>query len=145
MDKKTSHSIDKQTFDAFCDFLSEIIIDPLFFAFAVLMLFSRIQAIIEFTAANPTFSFWAILELDMEMHLGLYIGFIAAFAIWSLLKGYKYRREKAEGKQLTNTLEKINTNIAGLQEVIRDLQDKIAESIKPSEDADNKPKGVSIQ
>ena len=140
MDKKPSHISSKQQLEALCDFLSDIIIDPLFFAFAVFMLFIRIQTIIDFIAANPTYSFWVVLEVDMHLNLWVYITFLVVFALWMFLKGIKYRREKSDRKQLTSTLEKINTSIADLQQVIRDLPDKIVEAIKSSKNEGNESK-----
>jgi hypothetical protein len=134
MDKKTYNLSARGEFDAFCDFLSDIIIDPLFFAFAVFMLFSRIQAIINYVAANPTYSFWVILEIDIRTNVGLYVGFLTAFGIWAFLRAYKYRKERSERKQLNKAIEGISIGIAGLQDAIENLPDKIAESIMSSKD-----------
>lgn len=134
MDKKAFHISNKKEFDAFCNFLSDIIIDPLFFAFAVFMLFSRIQGIINYVAANPQYSFWVILELDIEMNMGLYIGFLAAFAIWAFLRGYKHRRERSERKEINGRLERISIGVEEIQQEIKDLPDRIAESIMSSKE-----------
>jgi lipopolysaccharide export LptBFGC system permease protein LptF len=134
MPKKTSNTdIKEQERAEFLQFLLEIIVEPLLFAFVVLMLFSRIQAIINLTSANPTYSFWLVLEADVIMNLGLYIGFLVVFVVWVALKGFKHRREVAEQKQLNSTL-------SDLQKAIKDLPDKIAEAIKSSKNEDNKSK-----
>jgi len=134
MDKKNS-SVDTKTQERseFLDFLDEIIVDPLFFAFAVFMLFIRIQSVIEVAATIPTHSFWDALEVDIKMNLWAYILFLVIFVLWVALKGRKHRRELNEKKQLSNTL-------SDLRKAIEDLPDRIAEAIKSSNNEDNKPK-----
>jgi flagellar biosynthesis protein FlhB len=125
-DKKASHT-------EFVEFFSDILIDPLFFAFTVFILFERIYAIINLTEANPEYSFWAVLEVDMHLNLWVYVLFLVVFGLWAILKGIKHRREKAEKEELNNTLN-------GLHKAIEDLPDKIAEAIMPLKGGDSKSK-----
>lgn len=125
-DKKTSNT-------EHWEFLFDILVDPLFFAFAVSVLFTRLQAIISFTAANPTYSFWAALGVDVDMNPAWYIGFLVVFGIWAILKALKHRRERDAEERLDNTLNSLKT-------AIEDLPNKIAEAIKSSKNEDNQSK-----
>jgi flagellar biosynthesis protein FlhB len=131
MDKKASNK--KAAYAEFVEFLSDIVIDPLFFAFTVFILFERIYAIINLTEANPEYSFWAVLEVDMHLNLWIYILFIVMFGLWAVLRGIKHRREKAEKEELNNTLN-------DLRKAIEDLPEKITEAMKPLKDGDSKSK-----
>jgi hypothetical protein len=117
------------------EFLFDILVDPLFFAFAVSVLFTRLQAIINFTAANPTYSFWTALWVDVDMNAAWYIGFLIVFGVWAILKALKHRRDRDAEERLNNTLD-------GLKTAIEALPNKIAEAMKSSKDSDNKPKGI---
>lgn len=133
--------MDKRTFHTnIVDFLSDIIVEPLLFAFAIFMLFSRIQAIMQLGGETPAYSFWTALVVDMEVNTGVYIGFFVVFALWATLKWIKHRRDVIEKKQLDNVLEQMNANSSDLQRAIKDLPDKIAESIKLSRSEDNESK-----
>jgi len=126
-DKKTSNT-------ERWEFLFDILVDPLFFAFAVSVLFTRLQAIISFTSAYPEYSFWAALWVDIDMNATWYFIFLAIFGIWGILKALKHRREREAEERLNNTLD-------GLTKAIEALPNKIAEAIKPPKD-NNKPKGL---
>jgi len=143
MDKKTSHTGTKQQLEALWDCFVDVILDPLLFAFGIFILFARIQNIIDYLTTNPPYSFWTLLEIDIRMNPGIYIGFFAVYLLWAISKAIRYRREKSESKKWDNvdsTLEKININLSDLQKAITDLPDKIAESIKSSKNAGNKSK-----
>jgi len=116
------------------EFLFDILVDPLFFAFAISVLFTRLQAIISFTTANPTYSFWTALGVDVDMNPAWYIGFLAVFGVWAILKALKHRRERDAEERLNNTLN-------SLTKAIEALPNKIAEAMKSPKD-DNKPKGL---
>jgi len=131
MDKKTSN---KEINELRRDFILDFIVEPFLFAFTIYMLFSRLQAIIDIIARYPEYSFWAVWEVDIRMNLAVYISFFVVIAIWGILKADKSRRERAERKQLINMLD-------DLQKVIKDLPDKVAESIKSSTNDDNKSRG----
>lgn len=144
MDKKTSHIGINERLSRLWDFFSDIILEPFLFAFVVFMLFSRLQAIISYIVENPTYSFWKVLEVDVQLNPSLCIGFISVFTLWMTSKGVKYQKERSDKKQLSNTLEEINTNIEDLQQVIKDLSDRIedlpneiVESMKPAKNEDN--------
>ena len=137
MGKKNSYTSIKQQLLSLWDFFSDFILGPLLFAFVIFMLFSRIQAIINYTVANPTYSFWMALEVDMQLSPLLYISFYVVFILWIISKVTKSKKETSDKKQLNSALEKISTNISDLQQAIKDLPDKIAESIKSSKNTDN--------
>ena len=140
MDKKNSRISTKQNIEALWDSFVGAILEPLLFAFGLFILFARIQNIIDYITSNPVYSFWAVLETDMHLNPEIYIGFAAVYILWVISKGIKYRREKSDSKRLVDTLEGINTIISDLQKAIKDLPDKIAESIKSSENEDNELK-----
>jgi hypothetical protein len=136
-DKRTPNIGVKQKFEAFCDFSCDIIVDPLLLAFVIFMVFTRIQTVIDVTTEIPKYPLWVVLKFDIQTHLSIYISFVVVYGLWAVLKRIRYRREMSEKKQLNHTLEKINTNIANLQQAIEDLPDRIAESTKSSKDRDN--------
>ena len=138
--KKPSGTSSKEDFIALWDLFVDIYLDPLFFAFAVFILFTRIQFVMDFVATRPEYSFWVVLEADMHLTPALYIGFFAVFFLWAISKGIRYRREKRDRKQLTDALQQMNTSITNLQQAINNLPDKIAESMRSSGNIGDKPK-----
>jgi hypothetical protein len=127
-DKKTSNT-------EHWEFLFDILVDPLFFAFAVSVLFTRLQAIISFTHANPMYSFWTALWVDVDMNTGWYIGFLVVFGVWAILKALKHRRDRDAEERLYNILD-------GLKTAMEELPNKIADAMKPSKDSNDKSKGI---
>jgi hypothetical protein len=84
-----------------------------------------------------------VLETDIRMNTAIYIGLFTVYILWVVSKGVRYRREKAASHKLdnmNNTLEKIHTDLNGLQKAIKDLPDAIAESIHSSTNKGNEPK-----
>jgi flagellar biosynthesis protein FlhB len=120
MDKKTTTYL-----QGIWDFFTDVILEPFLFAFAVFWIFSHIQTIIDFTTANPSYSFWTRLWIDMHINSIFYIVFIVILFIWVFAKGLKYKKEKRNEDQ-----EKIYRE--QLQQTLKELPDKIAEAIKLS-------------
>ena len=63
----------------------EVLVNPLFFAFVVYVLFNRITSITDYVAAHPETSFWQQLNLDMEQDLNFYMWVLVIFIIWMLV------------------------------------------------------------
>ena len=91
----------------FWEFVSEILIDPLFFGYVVFVLFNRLESLIAYTKANPKYSFWQILNLDMENDMNLYAWFILIFFVWMVGKGWAHRQQVRNQRQIAKILEAI--------------------------------------
>ncbi len=82
----------------------ELFIDPVFFAYAVFILFNRIAFLTDYTAQHPEYNFWQLLILDMEHNVSLYNGFLAVFFIWMLGKVWTHRQHIREQRATTKVL-----------------------------------------
>jgi hypothetical protein len=111
----------KQHLVSLWDWFADIILEPFLFAFAVFMLFSRIQSFLDYTTTHPQYSFWEILELDMEANTLIYVIFCIVVALWMLSKGIKYRRERRNQQRLNSTLEKIHTKLGEIETTLKNL------------------------
>jgi large-conductance mechanosensitive channel len=92
------------TFVSLWEFVSEILVEPLLFAFVVLLLFNRIQALIDYTASHKGASFWQLLEADMNTS-SLYPWFFLVFTAWMMYRAWKHRKETAERREVITKLD----------------------------------------
>jgi hypothetical protein len=108
-------------FDAF----SVLILDPLLFTFVVFLIFTRIQAMVEYSYTFPQYSAWQLVDLDIASHKLLYIGFFIVFFLWMLAKSLQHRREVRYQKQLIKAIEKLTTEIVGIKTDIESIKTNI--------------------
>lgn len=86
------------------EFASEVLIDPLFFGYIIFALFNRIEFIIGYTKIYPQYSFWQILNLDMENDMNFYAWFLVIFFLWTAGKAWKHRQEVRRDRKIENVL-----------------------------------------
>jgi len=92
------------------EFLWEMLIDPLFFAFVVFVLFNRITSIEDYVAAHPGTNFWSQFNLDMERNVNFYMLFLVIFTVWMMGKAWTHRRQETEQRTIRKALE-ANTKV----------------------------------
>lgn len=107
--------------------LTEVLIEPILWGFSVVILFSRLQIVLE--ASTGVSSFWDNLEADMNSHLGLYFGFLFVFLIWAGLKAlrirWEYRRYIGTSLRLEALIKANSDDIKALAENIKELVEEI--------------------
>ena len=89
------------------EFTSEMLIDPMFYGYALYTLVRRLQSIAEYTKTYPQYSFTQLLNLDMETDMQYYIVFFVIFVLWMFWKSWKHRQEKSFQKNLNDKLDKL--------------------------------------
>jgi hypothetical protein len=92
-------------FERLSEVLWEMVIDPLFFAFMVYLLFNRITSIKDYSAAHPGTNFWSQLGLDVEHNMNFYMVFLIVFYVWMLGKALVHRRQVTEQRAIKKMLE----------------------------------------
>lgn len=114
------------------EFTTEILIDPIFFGFVLVLLSSRLESIINYTKTNPQ-NFWTVLNYDMNNDFTFYIWFIVIFTIWEIGKAWKHRQEARRDKDIINSLDRINERLGSEPRNNRDIgaiNQKIRENLK---------------
>jgi hypothetical protein len=81
-----------------------LFLDPLFFTYALFVLFNRLASLTDYTNAHPEYNFWQLLSLDMENNMNLYAGFMVVFFIWMLGKIWVENQRFREQKTMTKIL-----------------------------------------
>ena len=104
----------KENLSSLWEMFSTLILDPLLFAFVVYILFERIRSIIEFTSANPQYSFYQAINRDMEMNLLPYIAFFVVLFLWWIAKSIQHRNEVRNNKAILGKLDNISAKLEKL-------------------------------
>jgi hypothetical protein len=97
----------KVYFISLWDFLSEVVISPLFWGYSIFALVTRIQSISDYAKVHPQYSFWQLLDLDMNADMSFYLIFIAVFIAWMSWRTWKHNQEVRYKKKLLKKLEDI--------------------------------------
>jgi hypothetical protein len=87
------------------EFISELIIEPLFFAYTIFVLFNKISSFTDYTKINPETNFLQMLNQDMNQDMNFYLFFMAIFFLWMLGKAWKHRKEESDQKVLVKILQ----------------------------------------
>jgi len=98
------------------EFLLQILIDPLFFAYAVYALFNRLGAISTAVAQNPQYKFWQLLDQEMESDPNFYAWFLLIFVVWVVGKSWRYQQQRATQRNITKSLNNIEKKLEELSQ-----------------------------
>lgn len=83
--------------------MGEVFLEPLVLAFFILIVFTRIQHLVE---TSPNLSvFWQQLNDDMWNNQLIYFGFVTVFLVWVVFKSVKTLREYKIRKRGRKTYE----------------------------------------
>ena len=90
------------------EFLYEVFADPLFYGYALVVVVDRMQSIGEYTKQYPQYSFFQILEFDMNTDTTFYLIFLIVFTLWMFGKAWKHKQDSRNHKEITKSLESIS-------------------------------------
>lgn len=88
--------------------LVSIIIDPLFYGYAIYSIINKFESIADFTKHYPRYDFWRVLDADVIRDAGFYVVFLFIFLIWLFSKSWKANQETRRDKSLEKILGILN-------------------------------------
>ena len=107
-------------------FISEILIDPIFYGYTVVAVYDKMQALSEYSKNFPQYGFWRILEADVNSDIGFWAAFFAIFTIWFSAKVWKHNQDVGDRRAITSSLESISKTLRKMNNKI----DKLSRNIK---------------
>ncbi|MBC8276431.1 MAG: hypothetical protein H8E40_15880 [Chloroflexi bacterium] len=122
--------------------MSEVLIDPLFYGYALYVLVSRFESITNSTKDYPQYDFWRLLDLDMREDMNFYIVFMIIFILWIFGKSWKHRQELRRDKSVARSLEKIAGVLENMDKKLDDLPVNVRLEL---EKKDEKPKSKNLK
>jgi hypothetical protein len=116
-----------------------VVIDPVFYGYALVTLVQRLQAIQQYAVLYPQYNFWQLLDLDSRTHMQYYIALAVIFLIWAFWKIHQHSHDVRfeattntkldklldSNKTLSETVKQNNENIGQLTESIEKLVEEI--------------------
>jgi hypothetical protein len=87
--------------------VAEIIFEPILFAFILLLIFSRIQPIVERWLSQPNINFWREVAIDMTHNEILWTIFLLVFLVWFVIKLIRFLGDKERGNAVISELKAI--------------------------------------
>ena len=87
------------------DFFYEVLADPIFYGYALVVVVNRLQSISEYVKQNPRYNFFQILELDMNTDTTFYMIFFIIFTLWMFGKVWKHNQDVKEKIAMRKVLE----------------------------------------
>ena len=111
----------KPEFEKLADFCSEILIDPIFYGYALIALVDRLQSINEYAKQYPQYGFWRILDIDMRTDFSFYMVFMILFTLWMFSKVWKHNQDVKDKRVMTKSL----ANIASILKKMNKKLDKL--------------------
>jgi hypothetical protein len=107
-----------------------VLIDPVFYGYALVTLLQRLQAIQEYAQVYPQYSFGQLLDLDMTTHMQYYIALGIIFLLWMAWKVQRHAQEVRFERNVTAKLDKLRDSNKALNEEIRDNTKQISEDMR---------------
>jgi hypothetical protein len=95
----------KTPFMSIFEFVSEILIDPIFYGYAVAALYQRIQSVADYTENNIQYSFWELWDLDIQTDATFYTIFFIIFIIWVICRTWQSKQKALENKAVNDKLD----------------------------------------
>lgn len=93
------------------EWLSEIIIEPFLFGYAIFALFNKFQSFTQFVSEHPDASFWQMFNLDARRDVNFYLFLYIVMFVWMFGKALKHRRENRNQKNIEDKLETISKQL----------------------------------
>jgi hypothetical protein len=112
---------------AYADYFNDLV----FLSVVLFFMLNRIQDILNFTATNPEYSFWKILNIDSTEHIMMYAIFIIVFLLWFIVKDWKIIQDKKEAKNRHKEIIDSINNLANQIKLEREGRDERNKSDKP--------------
>ena len=106
------------------EFTSEMLIDPIFYGYALYTLVRRLQSIAGYTETYPQYSFMDLLNLDMEADMQYYIVFLMIFVLWMLWRTRKHNSEMRFRKDMVTKLGDMNVKLDKLTNIMEKEDDE---------------------
>jgi len=110
------------------EFFSEIIVDPLFYVYALYSLVNRFESFNAYAETYPQYNFWELLNLDMEADMNFYLIFMIIFFAWIMWKSWRRQQEVRYQKELAKRFDSI-------EKALIELPNSIASGIEKSQEA----------
>ncbi len=85
------------------EYFQMVLIEPMFFGYAVFVLFNRLDYLTKYTNEHPDIKFWDLLNTDMSSNM-IYFWFIAIFYLWVAGKAYFRSKDKIEMRAMMKVL-----------------------------------------
>lgn len=121
------------------EYVHMVLVEPLFFAYTIFLLFNRLDYLTKYTTDNPGINFWDLLDTDMRSNT-IYFWFIAIFYLWMAGKAWFRANELREGRAMM----KILTAIAKKLDISEDEYKIKTKKIENDEAENNKDKFNSV-
>jgi hypothetical protein len=105
----------------------EILIDPIFYGYAIVAVYERVQNINQYTQVNPQYKFWNLLEANMNYDEGFWIAFYIIFTIWFLVRTNTYVNDKVFQKKVGKSMDKLlgNHNKASIGKINKEIREHL--------------------
>jgi hypothetical protein len=107
-----------------------VLIDPVFYGYALVTLLQRLQAIQEYAQVYPQYSFEQLLDLDMTTHMQYYIALGIIFLLWMAWKVQRHAQEVRFERNVTAKLDKLFDGIENSQKELSENIKRNSEDIK---------------
>lgn len=116
------------------EFVSEILINPLFYGYTLYVLVNRLESIDNYTKDYPQYNFWQLLDLDMRTDMDFYIVFIIIFTLWMLGRVWKHRQELQRQKSIEKNLGEISDELRDMNTKLGDLPTNVRRKLEKEDD-----------
>ncbi len=110
-----------------------VLIDPVFYGYALVTLVQRLQAIQEYGQTYPQYSFWQLLDLDSRTHMQYYIALTVIFVIWMYWKIYQHSHEVRFERDINAKLDKLIASNKALSDNAKQNSEDISRLTKSIE------------
>ena len=108
-----------------------VLIDPVFYGYALVTLVQRLQAIQEYGQTYPQYGFWQLLDLDLSTHMQYYIALAVIFLIWTYWKIYQHSHAIRAERNVNTKLD----NLLDANKELRDSIEKLVEEMRNDREA----------
>ena len=126
----------REHFISLWEFVSEILINPLFYGYVLYVLVNRFESITNYTKDYPQYNFWELLDLDMRADMDFYMVLVIIFTLWMFGRAWKHRQERRREKFIEKNLGEISGE---MRKVNKKLDDSLANVRRELEKEDDEP------
>jgi hypothetical protein len=118
-------------FTSLWEFFHEVLADPLFYGYALVVVVDRLQSISEYTKQYPQYTFFQLLDKDMNTDTIFYFTFYIIFMLWMLGKIWKHTQDVKNNRIITKSLKNIEVKLGCYeQQDIGLINKEIRENLK---------------